>query len=79
MSSTPTLEHRSLAIAADWVDVVPPRHNSRLSSSNIMVAIAAIRAAASTDEGIVIDTDDFRVVDSGDIEAAALADQRWDS
>ncbi|WP_285364090.1 hypothetical protein [Microbacterium sp. LMC-P-041] len=80
MSSTPTLERRIGTVDADWVDIAPTvARSSRLTGARIVVAISGIRNALATgaDEGIVIDTDDFRPVDELDRAAAEQADARW--
>ena len=77
MSSTPTIERAALAPSTDWVDIVPPRNAARLTSASVLIAIS--RARMGMDDGIVIDTDALRPVDSADIDAAHLADDRWDS
>jgi hypothetical protein len=79
MSSTPTLERRDVAAEADWVDIAPPRTSARFTGANVVVALSALRHSIfdGSDDGVVVDTDQFRPVDEMDIEASEQAAQRW--
>lgn len=79
MSSTPTIERRDVAVDAGWVDIAPSRPSPRFTGANVVVALAALRHSVFDDkeQGVVVDTDQFRDVDEMDIEASEQAAQRW--